>query len=65
MKKFLINVSLIGLGIVGTIGFQMYFPCGDEQSTCTSDSLKVDSATVVSEISHVVTDTIKADSTKK
>lgn len=65
MKKFIINVSLIGLGIAGTIGFQMYFPCSDEQATCTSDSTKVDS-TVVPEVSPAVTtqDTAKKDSIK-
>lgn len=65
MKKFIINVSLIGIGIFGTIGFQMYFPCSDEQATCPSDSTKVDS-TVVPEVSPAVLspDTAKRDSVK-
>lgn len=64
MKKFFINVLLVGIGIGGTIGFQMYFPCDDEQATCASDSTKVDSTVVVPEVSPAVTDTAKADSVK-
>lgn len=65
MKKFFINVSLIGIGIFGTIGFQMYFTCADEQAVTTSDSTKVDS-TVVPEVSPELLspDTAKKDSVK-
>lgn len=63
MKKFFINVFLIGIGIFGTIGFQMCFPCADEQAVTTSDSTKVDSA-IVPEVSPAVLspDTAKNDS---
>lgn len=65
MKKLIINVSLIGLGIAGTIGFQLYFPCADEQAVTTSDSTKVDSA-IVPEVSPDILspDTAKKDSVK-
>lgn len=60
MKKFLINLSLVASGIFGTLGFQMYFTCGDEQAICTSDSTKVDSVVVP----EVIMDTAKTDSVK-
>lgn len=60
MKKFLINLSLVASGIFGTLGFQMYFTCADEQATCTTDSTKVDSTIVP----VVIQDTAKTDSVK-
>ena len=65
MKKFFINVLLVAIGIFGTLGYQMYFPCCNEQATCSTDSTKVDSV-VVPEVSPVVTtqDTTKKDSVK-
>lgn len=65
MKKFFINLFFVVLGVGGTIGFQICFPCDDEQATCASDSTKVDSTVVVPEVSPSVADTAKADSTKK
>lgn len=65
MKKFFINVSFVVLGIGGTLGFQMYFTCADEQAVTTSDSTKVDSA-IVPEVSPDILspDTAKKDSIK-
>lgn len=60
MKKFFINLSLVLLGIFGTIGFQEYFS-DDEQATPANDSTQVDSASVVV---PVVVDTAKSDSAK-
>lgn len=65
MKKFIISLTLIGLGIAGTLGYQYCFPCCDEQAICASDSTKVDSV-VVPEVSPTVLapDTAKKDSVK-
>lgn len=66
MKKLIINLFCIAIGIFGTLGYQLYFPCCDQQATCTSDSTKVDSVKVVTEVSPtvIVSDTVKNDSVK-
>lgn len=65
MKKVIINLSLIGIGIIGTITIQTYFPCDESATTTTSDSTAVDSVKVISEIKVISQDTVQADTTKK
>lgn len=65
MKKVIINLSLIGLGIVGTLSIQTYLPCTEDATTTASDSTVVDTLKVITEVSPVVSDTAKVDSTKK
>lgn len=59
MKKFITSISLIGLGIVLTIGVQSYFIDGKQNTTTVGDSTKVDSTII-----PVVVDTTKTDSIK-
>lgn len=65
LKKFLLGLSLVGLGIFGTIGWQNYVV--DFNVEVSADSTKVDSLIVTPEVSpEVVTpDTAKSDTTKK
>jgi len=63
IKNLFIGLTLIGVGIFGTIGYQNYVI--DFNVEVTADSTKVDSSKVVIEISPVVADTtVKADSAK-
>lgn len=64
MKKTIINISLIGLGIIGTISIQTYFPCTEQATTSSIDSTVVDSIKPTQEIISVVKDTIKTDTLK-
>lgn len=64
-KKLLLGLSLVGLGIFGTIGYQNYSI--DFNIGVSADSTKVDSLEVIPEVSPeaVTSDTTKADTTKK
>ena len=60
MKK-LINLLCVVVGILGTLGYQTYFPCSEEAVSVVSDSTKVDSVVVAI---VPVADTTKKDTVK-